>query len=123
MSTRKVLLGAAAAVMMIASGACTPGKVDLSPSLTREIVIPEIGQTAAAVAAANGEPDIRRRADGDELWGYSRTIPEGAGLRSGTAVVRIRQGVVVAVDTTVGKLVTPTPTFPLPGRSAEAAGS
>jgi hypothetical protein len=49
--------------------------------------------------------------DGGEVWIYSRLIPEGRVLRSRTAHVRFRDGIVVQVGASASAW-TPNPTFP-----------
>lgn len=113
MSPRKNLLRVVAAGMMIASSACTGSRgMDLTPNTLRALTIPAVGETAAAVVAMNGEPQRRERADGTEVWVYNRVQPEGTGLRSRSALVRLRDGVVVDARETVGGLWTPAPTVP-----------
>lgn len=113
MIPRKNLLRLAAAVMLTASGACTwSSDVALAPNTTRALTIPAIGATADAVVAMNGEPERRERADGADVWVYNRLQPEGTGLRSRSALIRFRDGVVVGVEETLGGLFTPAPTVP-----------
>ncbi|HEX6039416.1 MAG TPA: hypothetical protein VFZ20_15295 [Longimicrobium sp.] len=104
-----------AAALLLAGGACAhEPPIALSPNLMRDIAVPALGETAAAVATANGEPDAREpTADGRELWVYARLVPGAPPFRSRTASIWFRDGVVTDVRTTEGG-TGPVPTFPLP---------
>lgn len=89
-----------------------------APLVLREFVVPDDAVTEDSVLALNGPPQRRERVDGLEMWVCSRSMPEGVGLRSTTAIVWFRNGAVLRTEVREGFTV-PTPTFPVePGGSA-----
>jgi hypothetical protein len=106
-------LRCAAAALLIGASACVQHRqAELSPDLMRVIAVPAVGETAAAVAAANGAPDAREQArDGRELWVYARLVPGAAPYTSRTASIWFRDGVVVDVRTR-DSFSPPVPTVP-----------
>jgi hypothetical protein len=119
MRSRTILLRIAAVAVAIASSACHHAeRLDLDPDAMRELVVPAIGQTEAAVVALNGGPDHREKADDGEMWVYARTLPAVGDLRSRSAIVWFRDGVVVRVGVS-GGFSAPNPTFPLAGAAAD----
>jgi hypothetical protein len=122
MSPRTNLLRIAAVALAIAGGACrTAAPADLNPNAMRELFVPAVGQTEAAVVKLNGAPDHREQVDGLEMWVYARTLPAVPELRSRSAIVWFRDGVVVKVGTS-GGFSAPNPTFPAPQPAHLASG-
>jgi hypothetical protein len=115
-SSALLLFGAA----VLALGACHRAETPHGPEplVVGEVVIPAAGQSQAEVVAMNGQPERRETVDGGEVWVYSRLIPDGLVLRSRTAQVRFRDGIVVGVGESTSTW-TPNPTFP--EREAQAA--
>lgn len=123
MSPRTNLLRLAAIALSIASGACRPAEpIGLNPNAMRELFVPAVGQTEAAVVEMNGAPDHREQVDGLEMWVYARTLPAVPELRSRAALVWFRDGVVVKVGTS-GGFSAPSPTFPAPQPTASGRAS
>lgn len=113
------------ATAVLALGGChraeAPGRPE--PLALGEVVVPVAGQSQAQVVALNGQPERREIVDGREMWVYSRLVPDGVALRSRTAQVWFRDGVVVQVGES-SSLWTPNPTFPehpLPQPTADAS--
>lgn len=114
MRPRSKLLRLAAAVLTVLGGACySPAPIQLAPNAMRELVLPAAGQTEAAVVALNGDPDHREQVGGLEMWVYARTLPPVADLRSRSALVWFRDGIVVRAGLS-GGFSAPNPTFPTP---------
>ena len=100
--------------LLPASAACRWERpVQLAPNAMRGLIVPEVGQTQAAVVQANGEPDHREQVGGLEMWVYARTLPPVADLRSRSAIVWFRDGEVVKAGIS-GGFSAPNPTFPAP---------
>lgn len=114
MRPRSALLRLAAPILTVGMGAChSPAPIQLAPNAMRELVLPTVGQTEAAVVALNGDPDHRQQVDSLEMWVYSRTLPPVGDLRSRSALVWFRDGIVVRAGLS-GGFSAPNPTFPAP---------
>jgi hypothetical protein len=114
MRLRTNSIGIAAVALMLASSACRHAEpIHLNPNAMRELFVPVIGQTQAAVAELNGAPDHIEQTDTLEMWVYARTLPAVPELRSRSAIVWFRAGVVVRVSES-GGFSAPQPTFPAP---------
>jgi hypothetical protein len=114
MRLRTNWIGMAAVAVMLASSACQRAEpIHLNPNAMRELFVPVVGQTQAAVAELNGAPDHIKQTDSLEVWVYARTLPAVPELRSRSAIVWFRDGVVVRVGTS-GGFSAPQPTFPAP---------
>jgi hypothetical protein len=119
---RRLLLLGMTVALAAATGACryeTP--IGLNPNAMRELSIPAVGQTQAAVVELNGGPDHREKTDSLEMWVYARTLPPVDGLQSKSAIIWFRDGVVVRVGAS-GGFSAPNPTFPPPQPLQPAAG-
>jgi hypothetical protein len=117
------LLRCAAAALVLASAAChTAAPIGLSPNAMRELVLPTAGDSEAQVIALNGAPDRREPVDSLEMWIYARTRPAVPGLRSRTAMIWFRDGVVIRAEV-MGGFPAPNPTVPLAGPPAAAASA
>lgn len=114
MSVRMNPGGIAAAVLMATSSACRHAEpIHLDPNAMRELFVPALGQTQAAVVELNGDPDHREQTGGLEMWVYARTLPAVPELRSRSALVWFRDGVVVRIGES-GGFSAPQPTLPAP---------
>lgn len=121
MRAHDTLLRTAALALAMAASACThAAPAGLNPNAMRELIAPAVGQTRAAVAELNGAPDRVEQTDGGEMWVYARTRPAVPELRSRSAIVWFRDGVVIRVAES-GGFSAPQPTLPTPPPADEDA--
>ncbi|HST59677.1 MAG TPA: hypothetical protein VLK84_13330 [Longimicrobium sp.] len=101
------------AAAVLALGGCHRAEAPRGPEplAVGKVVVPAAGQSQAQVVALNGQPERREAVEGGEVWIYSRLMADGLVLRSRTAQVRFRDGIVIEVGESTSAW-TPNPTFP-----------
>ena len=113
------------AATVLALGGChrTEAPAGPEPLAVGKVVVPAAGQSQVQVVALNGQPERRESVDGGEVWVYSRVAPDGVAMRTQTAQVWFRDGIVVKVGESTSRW-TPNPTLPerpLPQATTDAS--